>query len=95
MPNNTNKNRFGNIAIEKGYITKDQFIEGMALQLENELEGDTSTRIGSILVKMGFMTEEHINKVVASIPEAVSIKCSACGASINYCPDCGKWLRGN
>lgn len=59
--------RFGIIAIEKGFITKEQFVEAMAVQIENELEGIRAKNLGTILSELGYMTEEQINEVVRLI----------------------------
>ena len=59
--------RFGSIAIEKGFITKDQFIDAMAMQIENDLEGIKTKNLGTILKAMGYMTDEQIKEVVAAL----------------------------
>ena len=62
--------RFGTIAIEKGFITKDQFVEAMAVQIENDLEGIEHRLIGSILYSMDYMTDIQINEVLESMSKA-------------------------
>ena len=62
--------RFGTIAIEKGFITKDQFVEAMAVQIENDLEGIEHRLIGSILYSMDYMTIPQINEVLESMSKA-------------------------
>ena len=59
--------RFGTIAIEKGFITKDQFIDAMAMQIENDLEGSGHWILGSLLSRMDYMTPEQINEVIEAI----------------------------
>ena len=59
--------RFGALAIAKGFITKDQFIEAMAMQIENETEGIKPNNIGSILNAMGYMTKEQIDEVLGAM----------------------------
>jgi hypothetical protein len=56
--------RFGIVAIEKGFISKEQFVEAMAMQIENELEGIKAKNLGTILNAMGYMTDEQIQEVV-------------------------------
>ena len=63
--------RFGAIAIDKGFITKEQFVEAMAMQIENELEGKIIP-IGWILESMGYMTEQQIDEVLATLIKAIS-----------------------
>ena len=56
--------RFGVVAIERGFISKDQFVNAMAMQIENDLEGIQPKQLGSILKDMGYMTLEQINDVL-------------------------------
>lgn len=56
--------RFGMVAIEKRFITKDQFVEAMAVQIENELGGIQPKNLGTILNAMGYMTHDQIQEVV-------------------------------
>jgi len=59
--------RFGVMAIEKGFITKDQFIEAMAMQIENDLEGIEPKNLGTILNAMGYMTDDQIYEVLEAM----------------------------
>lgn len=43
---------FGNLAVEKGYITRDDLQEALTVQTE---------RIGEVLVRMGKLTEEQLD----------------------------------
>ena len=61
--------RFGSIAIAKGFINKDQFIEAMAVQIENELEGVKPKPIGTILLSMEYMTRDQIEEVLREISD--------------------------
>ena len=56
--------RFGAMAIKIGFITKDQFIEAMAVQIENDLEGIEPKNLGTILNAMGYMTDKQISEVL-------------------------------
>jgi hypothetical protein len=56
--------RFGAVAIEKGFITRDQFVEAMAMQIDNDLDGFESKAIGSILQAMGYMTSSEVDEVL-------------------------------
>ncbi len=62
--------RFGVVAIEKGYITKEQFVEAMAMQIENDLEGGESIAIGSILQSMGYMTASEVEEVLLAVGDS-------------------------
>ncbi|MBN1106583.1 MAG: hypothetical protein JXL84_24485 [Deltaproteobacteria bacterium] len=59
--------RFGAVAIEKGFITKDQFVEAMAMQIDGEMEGGESRAIGSILEAMGYMTSSEVDEVLKAL----------------------------
>ena len=56
--------RFGNLAIEKGFITKYELYEALRSQ-QQEKEGDEHPRyIGKILEDLGYMTDEQIEEVL-------------------------------
>jgi hypothetical protein len=59
--------RFGTIAIEKGYITVDQLLGALEVQVREDLSGITHRLIGKILYDLGFLTIEQIQRVLASI----------------------------
>ncbi len=44
--------RFGVVAVEKGFITADQFIDAMKIQILGDMEGSKHRLIGTILVEM-------------------------------------------
>ena len=87
------RQRFGEIAIRSGFITKEQFIEAMAIQIENEIEGIQPKLIGSILQEVGFMTDEQINQVIGTMAKPNVPKCPNCGILILQCSNCGAHLR--
>ena len=93
MPGNKLRNRFGSIAIQKGFITKDQFLEAMDIQIEMELEEAEPKLIGSVLCEMGYITDEQVNDVIKDIPEPVIFQCPRCRALIESCTNCGIDLR--
>jgi len=59
--------RFGAVAIERGFITRDQFVEAMAMQIDNDLEGIETKTIGSILQAMGYMTSSEVDEVLKAV----------------------------
>jgi len=79
--------RFGSVAIEKGFINKQQLFEVMKIQI---LKGDQSEPIGSILYNLRYMTPQQIDEVVESLPK--KYECPNCGIAINECPNCGSIL---
>jgi hypothetical protein len=61
--------RFGTMSVEKGYVTKEQLLEAMRIQVEQDLDGIEHRLIGSILFSMGYMTLEQVNEVIEAIKE--------------------------
>ena len=59
--------RFGVVAIEKGFITMDQLLEGLEIQIEEEAEQGVSRVIGAILVEKGYMNLSQVEEVLESI----------------------------
>ena len=56
--------RFGVIAVEKGFITKEQLFEAMKIQVEEDVSGKPHTLIGIILIKLGYLTKEEADHVL-------------------------------
>ncbi|MFC1515935.1 hypothetical protein ACFL7E_04155 [Thermodesulfobacteriota bacterium] len=59
--------RFGVVAIEKGFISLDQLLESLKMQIEEELERGIHRVIGAILVENGFMDLLQIEEVLDSM----------------------------
>ncbi len=57
------KMRFGDIAIKKGFVTLEQFVESMNIQVMADLDGEEHMLIGEILVSRGYMTEMQNDEV--------------------------------
>ena len=89
MPHKRARKRFGYFSIKKGFVTEDQFIEAMRVQITNELKGDKAPPIGEIMKEMGFITEEQINEVMEDIMYFERYKCPNCGMLLHECPNCG------
>ena len=56
--------RFGIIAIEKGYITPDEFIDALKLQVQDDIQYGSHRLIGEILVTQGTMTVAQVDHVL-------------------------------
>ena len=65
------KKRFGFMAVKKGFITIDQLIEAMKIQVREEINNGEHRLIGTILIEMGFMNTSQVNKVLESIDTTV------------------------
>ncbi len=61
------KKRFGFMAVKKGFITIDQLIEAMKIQVREEINKGVHRLIGAILIEMGFMNTLQVNEVLESI----------------------------
>ncbi|MDD5169526.1 MAG: hypothetical protein PHN75_11965 [Syntrophales bacterium] len=59
--------RFGAIAIEKGFITKDNLLTGLALQVDEDRKNMRHRLLGEILFAMGVMTNLQIEEVLQEI----------------------------
>ena len=59
--------RFGVIAVEKKFITKEQLFEAMKIQVEEDLSGKPHSLIGIILIKLGYLTKEEADHVLLTL----------------------------
>ncbi len=59
--------RFGLIAVEKGFITADQLVEAIKVQVLEEIEKEKHRLIGAILFEYGFITLPQIDEVLQSM----------------------------
>jgi hypothetical protein len=59
--------QFGIIAIEKGFITADNLIETLKIQVEEEINYKTHRLIGEILLDRGYITPAQIQDVLDGI----------------------------
>ena len=60
-------NRFGVVAIEKGFIISEQLIEALKIQVHEELEGSERRLIGQILIDEGQITTDQIDEVLIAM----------------------------
>jgi hypothetical protein len=56
--------RFGMIAISKGFISFEQFIKAMAIQIKDEIEIERHTIIGKILMDQGLLNKTQVDEVL-------------------------------
>jgi hypothetical protein len=57
--------RFGVIAVEKRFITKEQLFEALRIQVEEDLSAKPHTLIGIILIKLGYLTPEQADEILS------------------------------
>ena len=59
--------RFGSIAVKKGFITSEQLIEAISIQVAENIKDKKHRIIGTILRDMGLLTIEQIDEVLKAI----------------------------
>jgi hypothetical protein len=59
--------RFGTIAVEKGYITIEQLMDALYIQVREDLSGKKHRLIGKILYDQGLLTVDQIERVLATM----------------------------
>jgi hypothetical protein len=57
--------RFGILAVEKGFITADQVIEALRIQVMEDMEKGQHRLIGRILLDQGLITLAQINDLLS------------------------------
>jgi hypothetical protein len=56
--------RFGDVAISKGFITLEQLIDAMTIQVKDEATKASHRLIGEILVEMGTLSISQVEEVL-------------------------------
>ena len=59
--------RFGFTAVEKGYITREQLIEAMRVQIKKDTKEGMIVRIGEILLELGYLDESQIEEILNAL----------------------------
>lgn len=55
---------FGEVALEKGFVTAEQLYQALTLQARDTLEGRPERLLGQILLELGAMNESQIAEVL-------------------------------
>jgi len=71
MINQKLKNRFGTIAVDKGFITPAQLTDALALQARENIEQGTHRLIGQILLEQGLLTASQIDEVLETMSNSM------------------------
>jgi hypothetical protein len=58
--------RFGVVAIENGFISMDQLLEALEIQIDEEVEQGQRRVIGAILVEKGYMNLSQVQETLES-----------------------------
>ncbi len=55
---------FGEVALEKRYVTAEQLYEALTIQARDKVDGRAERLLGQILLELGHMNEEQIRQVL-------------------------------
>jgi len=61
------KKLFGDVAVAKGYVSSDQIMEALYLQISEGTSGKAHRHIGEILCSMGLLTIEQVCEIVSEL----------------------------
>ncbi len=61
--------RFGDIAIDKGFVTEKQINEALAEQAEDDFSNEPHRFVGSILFEHGWITKKQIDIILYELYE--------------------------
>ena len=64
MNTEDNEMRFGIVAVEKGFVTADQVVNALEIQVKEDLSSGKHQRIGMILLEQGHITLQQLNEVL-------------------------------
>jgi hypothetical protein len=59
--------RFGTIAFEKGFISLENLLQALKIQVTEDLQGMSHRLIGQILLEQGYITDAQINDVLGAM----------------------------
>jgi hypothetical protein len=72
MPVLDRDRRFGTVAVEMGFVTLDQVLTAMNIQVREDIETGEHRLLGMILVEMGFMKASQVKEVLLAMGVPVS-----------------------
>lgn len=55
---------FGEVALEKRFVTTEQLYEALTVQARNKIDGKMEKQLGQILLELGHMTSDQIAEVL-------------------------------
>jgi hypothetical protein len=61
--------RFGVVAINKGYVTPEQVIEALNIQVKEDISAGKHRKVGMILLEQGHMTLMQVDEVLKELEE--------------------------
>ena len=69
--------RFGSIAVEKGFITKNQLFQALKIQAKENLEEGKHRLIGEILMDEGLLTASQVDEILETMNQQIMYMISA------------------
>jgi hypothetical protein len=73
--------RFGQLAVELGFINETQLTEALARQVHEELSGEAHRLIGAILLEFKFMSASQIDMVMTELFKRMRLEHTDKGAT--------------
>ena len=64
--------RFGTIAIEKNFITFENLLEALKVQVNKDLEESIHVEIGQVMIQLGYMKKKEVEEVLHSISKSIT-----------------------
>lgn len=55
---------FGEVALEKGYISSAQLYTALTEQVKRKVEGKSEKQLGQILLELGFVTVDQVREIL-------------------------------
>jgi mannitol/fructose-specific phosphotransferase system IIA component (Ntr-type) len=69
MEGNKDEIRFGMVAVEKGFVTPEQVVEALEIQVKENLSTGMHRCIGVILQSKGFITPSQLDEALKALEE--------------------------
>jgi len=63
--------RFGTIAVDKGYINKDQLIMALEIQAKENVMEDKHRLLGQIFVEEGLLTNDQVDEILETMNQRI------------------------
>ena len=67
METDYNEIRFGVVAVKKGFVTPDQIVNALHIQVSENLNSGDHRAIGAILVEQGLLTAPQLDEVLSAM----------------------------
>ncbi|MBN1275983.1 MAG: hypothetical protein JXA35_00725 [Deltaproteobacteria bacterium] len=61
--------RFGVVAINKGYVTPEQVIEALNIQVKEDISAGKHRKLGMILLGQGYIIQSQIDEVLRELKQ--------------------------